>query len=70
VGAQLDAPAALPRGKNPKYPLDTRLGEPQRLSRRYGELQFWVVSMVIVIATPLSQTYRSYFFLVFMKILL
>jgi hypothetical protein len=34
---QLHAPAALPQGKGPWYPLDRRLGGPQNRSRRSGE---------------------------------
>jgi hypothetical protein len=37
VSGQLHAPAALPRGRNPQYPLDLRLGGPQSRSGRYGE---------------------------------
>jgi hypothetical protein len=37
VSAQLHAPAALPSGKEPPYPLDRRLGGPQSRSRRGGE---------------------------------
>jgi hypothetical protein len=39
VGAecQLHALAALPPGKKPQYPLDRRLGGPQRKSGRPGE---------------------------------
>jgi hypothetical protein len=33
VGGQFHAPATLPRGKNPSYPLYRRLGGPQN---RYG----------------------------------
>jgi hypothetical protein len=32
VSGQLHAPAALSRRKNPRYPLDRRLGEPQSRS--------------------------------------
>jgi hypothetical protein len=31
------APAALPQGRSPRYPLDRRLGEPQSRSWRGGE---------------------------------
>jgi hypothetical protein len=34
VSGQLHAPAALPRGKSPRYPLDRRLGGPQSRSGR------------------------------------
>jgi hypothetical protein len=37
VSGQLHTPAALPRGKSPRYPLDTRLGGLQSLSGRRGE---------------------------------
>jgi hypothetical protein len=37
VSGQLHAPAALPWGKSPRYPLDRRLGGPQRGSGRCGE---------------------------------
>jgi hypothetical protein len=36
---QLHAPAALPPGKSPWYPLDRRLGGPQSQSRRFGEVK-------------------------------
>jgi hypothetical protein len=36
-GGQLHAPAALPRGKSPRYPLDRRLGGAQSQSGRFGE---------------------------------
>jgi hypothetical protein len=34
---QLQAPAALPPGKEPRYPLDRRLSGPQSRSGRGGE---------------------------------
>jgi hypothetical protein len=34
---QLHAPAALPQGKGPQYPLYTRLGGPQNRSGRCGQ---------------------------------
>jgi hypothetical protein len=37
VSGQLHAPAALPPGKRPWYPLDRRLGGPQSRSGRGGE---------------------------------
>jgi hypothetical protein len=37
VSGQLHAPAALPQGKSPRYPLDRRLGGPQSRSGRGGE---------------------------------
>jgi hypothetical protein len=37
VSGKLYAPAALPLGKEPGYPLDRRLGGPQSRSRRRGE---------------------------------
>jgi hypothetical protein len=37
VSGQLHAPAALPRGKSPWYPLDKRLGVPQSRSELGGE---------------------------------
>jgi hypothetical protein len=37
VSAQLHASATLPQGKNPCYPLNRRLDEPQRRSGRDGE---------------------------------
>jgi hypothetical protein len=37
VSSQLHAPAALPQGKRPWYPLDRRLGGPQSRSGRGGE---------------------------------
>jgi hypothetical protein len=37
VSGQIHAPAALPQGKNPWYPLDRRLGGPQSRSGRDGE---------------------------------
>jgi len=37
VGVQFHAPAALPPGKSPCYPLDIRLGGPQRRSGRSGD---------------------------------
>jgi hypothetical protein len=37
VSGQLHAPAALPPGKEPWYPLDRRLGGPQSRSGRGGE---------------------------------
>jgi hypothetical protein len=36
VSGQLHAPAALPPGKSPWYPLDRRLGGPQSRSGRGG----------------------------------
>jgi len=36
VSGQLHAPAALPPGKEPWYPLDRRLGGPQSRSGRGG----------------------------------
>jgi hypothetical protein len=37
VSGQFHAPAALPQGKGPWYPLDRRLGGPQSRSGRGGE---------------------------------
>jgi hypothetical protein len=37
VNGQLDAPAALPPGKEPPVPTDMRLGGPQNRSQRRGE---------------------------------
>jgi hypothetical protein len=37
VSCQLHTPAALPRGKSPRYPLDRRLGGPQSWSGRCDE---------------------------------
>jgi hypothetical protein len=37
VSGQLHAPAALPQGKSPWYPLDRRLGGPQNRSGLSGE---------------------------------
>jgi hypothetical protein len=37
MSCQLHAPAALPQGKRPWYPLDRRLGGPQSRSGRGGE---------------------------------
>jgi hypothetical protein len=37
VSGQIHAPAALPRGKEPRYPLDRRLGGPQSQCGRRGE---------------------------------
>jgi hypothetical protein len=37
VSGQLHAPAGLPPGKDPRYPLDRRLGGPQSRSGRGGE---------------------------------
>jgi hypothetical protein len=39
VSGQVDAPAALPPGKEPWYPLDRRLGGPQSRSGQRGEEQ-------------------------------
>jgi hypothetical protein len=41
VSGQLHAPAALPPGKSPWYPLDRRLGGPQSQSGRGGEEKNW-----------------------------
>jgi hypothetical protein len=37
VSGQIHAPAALPSGKEPRFPLDRRLGGPQSRSGRGGE---------------------------------
>jgi hypothetical protein len=39
VSGQLDAPAALPPGKSPPYPLYRRLGGPQSRSGQHGEVK-------------------------------
>jgi len=39
VNAQLHAPAALPGGKELRYPFDSRWGELQNWSRRSGEMK-------------------------------
>jgi hypothetical protein len=39
VSGQLHAPAALPPGKSPQYPLYRRLGGPQSRSERNGEVK-------------------------------
>jgi hypothetical protein len=43
VSGQVQAPAALPQGKSPKYPLDKRLGGPLSRSGRYGVEQIIVL---------------------------
>jgi hypothetical protein len=40
VSGQLNAPAALPQGKKPRYPLDRRLGGAQSRSGRLKSLHF------------------------------
>jgi len=37
VCGQFHAPAALPQGKSPQYPLDRMLSEPQSLSEHSGK---------------------------------
>jgi len=37
VSGQLHAPAAVPHGKQPCYPMNRRLGKPQSWSGRFGE---------------------------------
>jgi hypothetical protein len=37
VCGQVHVPAALPFGKNPRYPMDRRLGGPHSRSERSGE---------------------------------
>jgi hypothetical protein len=39
MSSQLHALAALPPGKNPRYPFYRRLGESQSRSERYGEVK-------------------------------
>jgi hypothetical protein len=39
VSGQLQAPSALPPGKEPRYPLDRRLGGPQSRSGWHGEVK-------------------------------
>jgi hypothetical protein len=41
VSGQLHAPAALPLGKSPRYPLYRRLGGPQSRSGQHGEVKFF-----------------------------
>ena len=52
---RLQAPAALPTGKEPRYPLNRRLGEPQSQSGRLAEesalldqlgFELWIVQLV------------------------
>jgi hypothetical protein len=44
VSGQLHAPAGLPPGRKPPYPLDRRLGGPQSRSGRGGEKKILIVS--------------------------
>jgi hypothetical protein len=37
ASSQFEAPAALPQGKSPRYPLDMRLSEYKSQSGRVGE---------------------------------
>jgi hypothetical protein len=39
VSGQLHAPAALPPGRSPRYPLYRRLGGPQSRSGQHGEVK-------------------------------
>jgi hypothetical protein len=42
VCGELHAPAALPPGKEPRYPLDRRLGGVQSHSGKYGEEKIYI----------------------------
>jgi hypothetical protein len=50
VNGQLHDPTALLPGKEPRYPLDRRLGEPQSRCRQYVK-QFWRIRLFL----PLQQ---------------
>jgi hypothetical protein len=57
VSGQLDAPAALPPGKRPLYPVDRRLGVPQNLYGLYREGK--ILSLPGLELRPLGSPARS-----------
>jgi hypothetical protein len=65
VSGQLQAPAALPLGKNPWYPLDRRLDGPQSRSGRGGEEKKipsprWELNPRTPIVQPIAQRYTDW----------
>jgi hypothetical protein len=57
----LHAPAALPPGKIPRYPLDTRLGGNQRRSGGYGEEQMYLqLTEDISVVAALGKIFTNY----------
>jgi hypothetical protein len=57
VSGQLHAPAALPSGKSPRYPLYRRLGGPHSRSGQHGEVNF--LTLPGLEPRPLSRPARS-----------
>jgi hypothetical protein len=62
MSGQLHPPAALPRAKNPGYPLDRRLGGPQNRSGRRGE-NSWPYrdsNSDLSVVQPVASRYTNY----------
>jgi hypothetical protein len=63
VSGQLYAPAALPPGKSPRYPLNTRLGAPQSRSGRRGDDKIydpsWTRSPTLFVVQPVASRYTD-----------
>jgi hypothetical protein len=63
VSGQLHAPAALPPGESPRYPLDARLGGPQSRSGRRGEekaLDYRDSKLRLFGRAPVASRYTDY----------
>jgi hypothetical protein len=59
VSGQIHAPAILPPGKEPLYPLDRRLGGPQSQSGRFGEEKIIDPTGTSVVQ-PVASRYTGY----------
>jgi hypothetical protein len=61
-GGQLHAPAALPPGKKPRYPLDRRLGGPQSRSERREEISwpYWGSNSDPSVVQSVASPYTDY----------
>jgi hypothetical protein len=64
VSGQLHAPAALLPGKSPRYPFYRRLGGPQSLSGRYGEVTIFYPTGTRTppppVVQPMASRYTDY----------
>jgi hypothetical protein len=61
VSGQLHAPAALPPGKEPRYPLDGTLGGPQsRSGRGENSCPYWDSNSDPSVIQPIASPYSDY----------
>jgi hypothetical protein len=59
-GVNLTPRPLYPRGKCPRYPLERRLGGPQRRSARFGEVKILTPTGDLSVVQPVASRYTDY----------